>query len=129
MPSRSLSRPRRAAGVPILDRALLLRGVAFKRMTANTVTSRRQFDATLAEVRRSGFAVDRGEALDGVHCVASPILDHQGFPVAALTVTGPADRIPISAFSRLGEAVKQHAAEISKRLGFGLNGRHDHPSS
>lgn len=100
-----------------------LKDISFRRMTATTITSQRQFDVVLAEVRANGYAVDRGEALDGVHCVAATILNHQSFPIAALTITGPADRIPTSAFSRLGEVVKQHAAEISQRLGYRLNSR------
>jgi DNA-binding IclR family transcriptional regulator len=110
------------AMLPEHERCVALEGVSLKRMTPTTITSRRRFDATLAEARRNGYAVDRGEGVDGVHCVAAPILNHQGYPVAALTITGPAERIPATAFARLGELVKQHAAEISKRLGFGLNG-------
>lgn len=96
--------------------------VTYARLTSTTITSRARFAAALAEARRNGYAVDRGEALDGVHCVAAPILNHQGFPLAALTITGPAERVPVAAFPRFGATVKQHAAEISRRLGFGLNG-------
>ena len=95
----------------------------FKRLTAESDTSRERFDEALDEVRRVGYGVDHAEALDGVHCVAAPIFNHQGFPVAALTITGPAERVPASEFPRFGALIVEHAGEISKRLGYGLNGR------
>lgn len=111
------------AFLPDHERDAALKGVAFKRLTATTITSCARFDGALAEVRHAGYGVDHAEALDGVHCVAAPIFNHQGFPVAALTITGPADRIPASQFLRVGALVVEHAAEISKRLGYGLNGK------
>ena len=111
------------AFLPEAERKAALKDVSFKLLTASTITSRAKFDAALAEARLAGYGVDRGEALDGVHCVAAPIFNHQGFPVAALTITGPAERMPVSQFPRLGALVAGHAAEISKRLGYGLNGK------
>ncbi len=111
------------AFLPEAEREAALKGVSFKRLTANTITSRAQFDEALSKVRQKGYGTDHGEALDGVHCVAAPILNHQGFPVAALTVTGPTERIPASQFPAMGVLVVEHAAEISKRLGYGLNGK------
>lgn len=111
------------AFLPEHERDAALKGVTFKRLTASTIASRAKFNEALAEVRQAGYGVDRAEALAGVHCVAAPIFNHQGFPVAALTITGPAERVPVSAFPRIGELVKDHAAEISKRLGYGLNGK------
>ncbi|MBI5687255.1 MAG: IclR family transcriptional regulator [Verrucomicrobia bacterium] len=111
------------AFLPEPERKAALKSVLFKRFTANTITSRAKFAAALAEARLAGYGVDHGEALDGVHCVAAPVFNHQGFPVAALTITGPAERIPVSQFPRLGALVVEHAAEISKRLGYGLNGK------
>lgn len=113
------------AFLPEAEREAALERITFRRLTANTLTSRPQFDKVLGSVRQTGYAVDGGEALDGVHCVAAPIFNHQGFPVAALTITGPAERVPASAFAGIGKLVKAHAAEISKRLGYGLNGNQE----
>ena len=113
------------AFLPETEREATLERVPFTRLTANTLASRAQFDEALGNVRQAGYGVDCGEALDGVHCVAAPIFNHQGFPVAALTITGPAERVPASAFAKIGKLVKAHAAEISKRLGYGLNGKQE----
>lgn len=109
------------AFLPGNERTAALKGATFKRMTANTITSREQFMTALEDVRLTGYGVDHAEALAGVHCVAAPIFNHQGYPVAALTITGPAERVPASAFPKIGAIIGKHAAQISKRLGFGLN--------
>ena len=90
-------------------------------MTPNTITSLGQFLKTLETVHSNGYGVDHAEALDGVHCVAAPIFNHQGYPIAALTITGPAERVPASKFKEVGSLLCEHAALISKRLGYGYN--------
>ncbi|MDD4869367.1 MAG: IclR family transcriptional regulator [Kiritimatiellae bacterium] len=109
------------AFLPAKEREDIIKGISFKRMTATTITCRKDFINELAMARCNGYAVDRAEALHGVHCVATPVLNYQGYPVAAITTTGPAERMPISAFPRIGTLMKKYTAEISRRLGYGLN--------
>lgn len=109
------------AFLPEEERKKLIRGISFKRMTSTTITSHKIFSNELAIARRNGYAVDRAEQSNGVHCVAVPVLNHQGFPVAAITTTGPSERLPVSSFSRIGMLMKKHTVEISRRLGYGLN--------
>lgn len=110
------------AGLPPAEYGATMVGVHFRKFTRRTLGSRQAFDRELDRVRRVGYAVDRGEALDGVHCVAAAVLDRQGRPVAALTVTGPAERMPRSSFGRIGAEVRAAADEVSRGLGYGLNG-------
>lgn len=57
------------------------------RLTATTTTDEATLMAELAEVRRQGFAVDRGENNAASFCVGSAIIVG-GRPVAAIAVTG-----------------------------------------
>ncbi len=98
----------------------ILRGYAYVALTSRSITSAEAFDTELANVRSLGYAVDRGEALEGVHCVAAPVFDRQGRAMAAITVTGPAQRLTEDDFPRFGAVVRQCAGEISERMGFGL---------
>ena len=66
--------------------------------------------------------MDRGEALDGVHCIAAPVRDQQGRAIAAITVTGPATRMTEKEFDHVGPMVRECAGRISARFGYGLNG-------
>jgi DNA-binding IclR family transcriptional regulator len=58
------------------------------KLTARTITSAEGLRRELGRVRTSGVAFDRGEALDGVVCVAAPIRN-SGRAIGAVSVTGP----------------------------------------
>lgn len=47
--------------------------------------------ALLARTRRAGFASEDGEVTRGFRSVASAVLDHAGWPAAAIAVTWPED--------------------------------------
>ena len=87
------------------------------RLTPNTITNKAQLREELRSVRDQGYAVDRCEHVDGAMCVAAPIFDRRGHVVASLTVTAPAGRMPREKLAALGRRVRQHAGEISARLG------------
>lgn len=61
-------------------------------LTANTNTSRLALLQELEEVRARGYAMDEEEFVEGVCCIAAPVLDSQGWAQIALTVTIPATR-------------------------------------
>lgn len=50
-------------------------------------------ERTLAEVRRRGWAQSVAERESGVASVSAPVRDHTGVVVAAISVSGPVDRI------------------------------------
>lgn len=97
------------AFLPDEERAELVGRLRFRRFTPTTITSRAAFLGELAEIRRAGYAVDRAEGLQGIHCVAAPILDRHGHATAALTIAGPADRIPADEFATIGRIVVAEA--------------------
>lgn len=108
------------AFLPAKETTALIEQMTFERFNERTITNKRDYLAELERVRERGYGVDRAEALGSVHCIAAPILDRHGYPVAALTVTGPAERIPVSDFERVGAVVREHADRVSQRLGYGL---------
>lgn len=110
------------AFMPDAERDEILDDVKFTKLTSRTICNRRAFEVELDRVRECGYAVDRGEALDGVHCVAAPIRDQQGRAIAAITITGPSTRMTEKDFSQIGPLVRDCARRISARFGFGLNG-------
>lgn len=104
--------------LPAGQRADLLAGMTLRRYTGRTMTDPEALELELDFVARHGYAIDRGEQIDGVHCVAAPVFDRRGCPAAALWVTGPSDRLPESAFAAVAEVMRRHAGRISQRLGF-----------
>ncbi len=108
------------AFLPDSERDAQLARCSFPAITPRTITDKATFLAELKRVRQQGWAEDRAEALDGVHCVAAPIRDRTGRAIAAITVTGPAQRLPIRDFATVAPLVVDCAARVSARLGFGL---------
>jgi len=101
---------------PLEVRARLL-GKKLARYTNNTITDLRKLERHFMEIRRQGFAFDKGEYEEGFHAVGSPILDYQNRPVASLSIAGPPQRITGASNSSIVSALKETAQKISSRLG------------
>ena len=104
------------AFLPDAELQTLLKSLTLQRFTPRTITSRAALIKELAGVRRCKVAYDRGEELQDLRCVSSPILDGHGYPLAALWVSGPASRIRKADFARFADLVKQHADLVSERF-------------
>ncbi len=89
----------------------------FKHYTENTIRTPSAFRKELEQTRQRGFGIDCAEALHGVHCVAAPVFSRQGRPVAAITVTGPDERLKAGDFDRVGAWVVACAKTISEIIG------------
>jgi len=86
--------------------------------TPNTVSTRSALKAELAQVRKSGVAIDDEGCVPGVAGRGSPVLDHQGNTVAAFSVSVPVFRFPTSLRPLYASAARLSAQLISYRLGF-----------
>jgi DNA-binding IclR family transcriptional regulator len=89
-----------------------------KRYTPNTIVSVAELKRQLKDIAQNEFAIDNEEFEVGVRCVAVPIKDYLGAPVAALSVTGPVSRMSeIRIKGEILPIVQKFSREISKRLG------------
>lgn len=66
----------------------LLDGVDLSAHTEKTITDRGELERELRAVRDRRVAFDREEYVDGVQCVASPVVNGDGDPVGAVSVSG-----------------------------------------
>lgn len=105
------------AFMPDAECGQIIDQMRFEKLTDTTITTPEAFRTELGAVRKKGYALDRAEAIEGVYCVAAPLRDHTGRAIAAITTTGPSNRMQRSDLPRLGEMVKAYAARISCRLG------------
>lgn len=97
-------------------RAEWFRGRALKSFTATTLCKRKELERELAESRLKGFTVDRAEGVEGIHCVAAPVLDEYGGPIAAITLMAPVSRMPDDCFEKSGARCMRAAREIEQQL-------------
>jgi IclR family transcriptional regulator, acetate operon repressor len=94
----------------------IIENMSFERLTANTITDPEQFLKGLEIVRSCGYATDRSEGFDGCNCLAAPIFDRSSKVVAAVTVTGPSNRVTCKSIDTVGEKVLAIASAISVEL-------------
>lgn len=104
-----------AFGPPGLSRTVLTGPM--DRFTEATITDAEALAAALAEVHERGWAATEGELEAGLNAVAAPVCGADGQLVAALSVSGPAYRLPPARFAAVAEQVCGAAAEIAARLG------------
>ena len=86
-------------------------------VTRHSISTRSDLKASLAMVRKHGFALDNEELEIGLRCVAAPIFDHDEHVAASLTIAGSAARIRTSNIDTYVARVRAAAGQISAGLG------------
>jgi DNA-binding IclR family transcriptional regulator len=84
---------------------------------AGIVAEARFSPATLAAVRRRGWAASVAEREAGVASVSAPVLGPDGRVIAAVSVSGPIDRLTRAPGKLFGDAVTAAARELSTTTG------------
>jgi len=86
------------------------------RRTPRTVTAPGLLRRQLERIRETGIAFEHEESAVGVVCVAAPILDAEGEPMGAISVSGPVTRFrPESAVPSLRAATAGVSAVVARR--------------
>jgi DNA-binding IclR family transcriptional regulator len=89
-----------------------------QRYTPNTICEPERLRGELERVRSFGYALDLEEHETGVRCVAAAIPGLPGGSAAALSIAGPAQRMPERLLrGKLAAAVAAAASEIGARVG------------
>lgn len=96
--------------------AVFARGLAAA--NENTITDEGALRADLAATADRGYALSFGERVDGIHTVAVPLFDHSNSVVGALSVTGPAIRMPAERLADIAPSALRVARDISRALGY-----------
>lgn len=61
--------------------------------TPRSIGSRDRLFEALDEIRNRGYAIDDGERLEGLRCVAAPVRSSSGEVLGAMSVSAPASRV------------------------------------
>lgn len=101
---------------PRVDAVIKTRGL--ERFTKQTITTAVALRRDLAAVRERGYALDNGEHEDILNCVGAPIRNAEGEVFGAISVAGPAQRLPLARRQELAPKVMSAANEISSALGW-----------
>ena len=103
------------AALPEGELNIILTTVPLVARTAKSMTNRETFLRHLRRIRSAGYAVDDGESTEGVRCVGAAIRA-DGRPIAAVSMSGPASRLPKKVLAEYGHVVAQAAAAIAATI-------------
>jgi DNA-binding IclR family transcriptional regulator len=103
------------SGMPDAAAIQIIGQLGLPRYTEASITHVDHYLEELAEVRRSGYAVDRGEYLSGVHAVATALGQHRAMPLA-VWVVGFAESMGPKKIDRVVSAILDTAAGLRHLL-------------
>ena len=106
------------AFLPDEDINRLISQISFRKFNPRTITDRESLLKCLKRVRSVGYATDRAEEIEGMHCIAAPIFNRHGYPLAAIWITGPSHRIKEKDFVSIGNEVRKASDRISRGFGY-----------
>jgi DNA-binding IclR family transcriptional regulator len=82
-----------------------------------TIVSVAELAKTCARIADQGFAVDDGEFMEELRCVAAPVRDQDGTIVASIGISAPLTRFPKARY----QTVSRQVAEAAKAIGVSLS--------
>jgi len=96
----------------------ILTGYEFVSITPKTITNIKDFLVELERVRETGYAIDEEENELGGRCLAAPVFNNDGIPVAAVSISVPIQRLPREKIIEYGKRIKEATLDISRSLGY-----------
>lgn len=102
---------------PRQRRAELAERLTYEPHTDNTITSASEFLTELDRVREQGYAVDRAEHEDFIHCIGAPIHDSHGDVVAAMSLSAPKVLLDFDGLMALVDDLLRATGRVSTELG------------
>lgn len=88
-------------------------------LTASTIVDPAKLRAELKRIRQRGYSIDDQEVVLGVYCVSVPMLDRNGKPVGAMSITGSSIKKPGAEVQPLVTMLNEACGYVSKRMGYG----------
>lgn len=89
-----------------------------ERRTPNTITDPERLRSELERIRDRGFSIDDIENEDGIRCAGAAIRGNDGRPLGAISIAGPASRMPEARLYEVGELVAEAARTLSAKFGY-----------
>ena len=96
----------------------ILAKAPFERFTEHTVCTREEMEREIAEIRRQGYAVNRGEYDESAVGLAVPVFDHTGKPVLSVGNTCAPEELTEAYIARVAPTVVEVGSALSAALGY-----------
>lgn len=85
-------------------------------LTENSIPSLGELMETIQEVRVKDVAIDYEEALIGVYCIAVPIKNSKNRTIAAVSISGPKERMTPRRMKELSGMLMVTAGKITRKI-------------
>lgn len=95
----------------------LMRSSTSPQLTERTRTRWHELTDELVDTRNRGYAMDDEESEAGLRCIGAAIFNRDNEPKYAISVSGPANRLPPEVKQEIGTRVFAEATAIARRLG------------
>jgi DNA-binding IclR family transcriptional regulator len=95
----------------------LLTRVPIPAMTANTVTTKKEFRKGLERTREDGYAIVFDEAIAGANGISAPIFDANGRVAFVVTIVGFALNLPLAKAKAIGEELRAATDRVTIQTG------------
>ena len=86
------------------------------RFTEHTIVDRLAILAEYEKIRAEGWAIDNEESVLGICCYGGPLLDAQGFAVAAVSVSSPKGRITPEREAEIIDALRKTSKDTASHI-------------
>lgn len=86
--------------------------------TGNTITSKNALRQQFDTIRIQGYSLDDEELEAGIRAIATPIRNHTGDIIAAISIPGPTRRMTDDRIPQITSALIASAQAISHRMGW-----------
>lgn len=97
--------------------AAIVRKEGLEAFTPKTIADAPALARDLLQIRTRGFSVDDEERYPGMRCIAAPVFNEFGEPVAGVSISGPTVRVTLERVGDIGPLVREAAAEVTRMIG------------
>jgi IclR family KDG regulon transcriptional repressor len=104
----------------------MLKKKSLPKLTPRTITSVREQLKGFKRIREQGYAIDNEETETGARCVAAPIFNSQGRPIAAMSVSGPVNYMTQNVVGQISQTLADATRKVSGQLGFSITAKDKH---
>lgn len=105
------------ANLPIQESKKIWDNTAIVPYTHNTITEFDLLLQELAQIRKQGYAIDNEEHEPGIRCIAVPIRNCEGSPIAAISIAAPVARMDEQTIQKIYPRILSITKRISSVLG------------
>src|SRR5215831_12064554 len=101
------------AYLPESEQDEILQARELRRLTPKTITKIDELKAEFKTIRDRGYSLDNEEIEEGLRCVGAAVLDHNGRPIGAMSVSAPSFRLTMEKVPVTAVSVMRAACDLS----------------